>query len=385
MNDEPTQPATDHDTLVSGMNRRAFLQRASVGAAALGVNTLGVNTLGVNTLSVPKVLGFLEKASLGVVVHSYANRWHSAAHSPQYPGFSTAINLLNHCHQLGAGGAQVGIGDWSEDFAHRIRETKTNLGLYVEGWIGLPKNADEGGRFEQQVKTARAAGVEVLRTVCLSGRRYENFHSAEDFEVFKKNSLDSLRIAEPIVRRHSMKLAVENHKDWRAPELVALLQQIDSEWVGVTLDFGNSISLLEDPMEVVKTLVPYVFTTHVKDMAVEEYENGFLLSEVPLGEGILNLPQIVNLCKKHSPTIAFNLEMITRDPLEVPCLRDAYWATFATVPGSDLARTLRMVRQHAHPIALPRVTQLSKNDRLAIEEKNVITSLAYSKSRLALT
>jgi hypothetical protein len=35
---------------------------------------------------------------------------------------------------------------------------------------------------------------------------------------------------------------------------------------------------MEDPMEVVKTLLPYLFSTHVKDMAVDEYEDGFRLS-----------------------------------------------------------------------------------------------------------
>jgi hypothetical protein len=43
--------------------------------------------------------------------------------------------------------------------------------------------------------------------------------------------------AEPILRKHKVKLAVENHKDWRAPELASALKQLNSEWIGVTLDF----------------------------------------------------------------------------------------------------------------------------------------------------
>lgn len=385
MSDKSMTSARGSGPVARKMNRRTFLQQTTAATMALGVNALGVNAFGASAFSVPKALGFLENASLGIVVHSYSSRWHSEANSAQYPGFSDAIDLLNHCHQLGVGGAQVGVNDWSKDFARQVRQTKEKLGLYVEGSISLPKDANEREHFEERVKTAREAGVELLRTVCLSGRRYENFQSAEEFAAFKKNSLASLQIAEPIVRKHTMKLAVENHKDWRAPELVEIMQQLDSEWIGVTLDFGNSISLLEDPMEVVRKLVPYVFTTHMKDMAVEEYADGFLLSEVPLGEGILDLPQIVALCKKHNPTVAFNLEMITRDPLEVPCLSEDYWTTFATMPASDLARTLRMVRQHPHPTALPRVTPLSTNERLAVEEKNVVASLAYGKRKLALT
>lgn len=350
-------------------DRRSFLQKAGLGAMALSLPTF----------SIPS---FLKDVPMGIVVHSYASRWHSKHESKKYPGFYDAIQLLEHCQELGGGGVQVGVHDWSSDFSKKIRNKREQMGLYLEGSIGLPKTENEVADFEQEVKTAKEAGIQVLRTVCLSGRRYENFHSLEDFKNFKKQSIQSLQWAEPVVRKHKVRLAVENHKDWRADELVSLLKQVDSEWIGVTLDFGNSISLMEDPMEVVQTLVPYVFTTHVKDMGVEEYEDGFLLSEVPLGEGILDLPKIVSLCRQHNPQVTFNLEMITRDPLEVPCLTDAYWATFEGVSGSELARTLQMVRHKKYPDDLPRVTQLLPEERLAVEEKNVVTSLSYSKNHL---
>ena len=205
-----------------------------------------------------------------------------------------------------------------------------------------------------------------------------------DFESFKKQSLFSLQLAEPIARKHKVKLAVENHKDWRAPELVSLLQMVDSEWLGVTLDFGNSIALLEDPMDVVNTLAPFVMSTHVKDMAVKPYEEGFLLSGVPIGTGILDLPAIVKICTKHNPHIRFSLEMITRDPLKIPCLTDGYWPTFKGVSGTELARSLRMVRTKEYKDDLPRISNLSDNAKLEVEENNVIQSLRYSRDKLSL-
>ena len=151
-----------------------------------------------------------------------------------------------------------------------------------------------------------------MRTVCLNGRRYEDFHTLQDFRAFAKSSMASLRLAEPVVSKHRMKLAIENHKDWRAPELREIMQKLESEWIGVNIDFGNNVALIEDAMEVVSTLAPFVFSTHVKDMGVKEYSDGFLLSEVPLGEGILDLKQMFDVCKKHNPNVTFNLEMSTR-------------------------------------------------------------------------
>ncbi|MFD2571753.1 sugar phosphate isomerase/epimerase family protein [Spirosoma soli] len=351
------------------MDRRDFIQRAAMGAVAL---------------SLPQLPSAFKQTGMGVVVHSYGSRWNSKVESKNYPGFANAIDLIDHCQQIGAGGVQVVVGNWTTDFAQKVRDKREKSGLYLEGSISVPKNADDIARFEQDVKNAKEAGAQILRTVCSSGRRYETYHSAEAFQDVKTKALASLQLAEPVLRKHKVKLALENHKDWRSKEMAAMLKQLNSEWVGVTLDFGNSIALLEDPMDVVQTLVPYVLSTHVKDMGVEEYANGFLLSEVPLGTGILDLPKMIALCKQHNPAVTFNLEMITRDPLEIPCLTDDYWATFGDVSGKELAQTLRMVRQHKAKTALPRISQLSAEDRLAAEEQNIRSCLAYSKDKLAL-
>jgi sugar phosphate isomerase/epimerase len=351
------------------MNRRDFLHKGAIGAVAL---------------SLPKIPAFYKEMRMGIVVHSYGSRWNAKTPSQKYPGFSDAIDLMNHCSEIGAGGVQVVVKDWTSDFAKKVRKRREKLGLYLEGSIGVPASASDVSRFEQEVKNAKEAGVEILRTVCSSGRRYEDYHSMQAFEQLQKKALTSLQLAEPILRRQKVKLAVENHKDWRAPELERMLKQLNSEWVGVTLDFGNSISLLEDPMEVIQTLVPYIFSTHVKDMGLDEYDDGFLLSEVPLGKGILDLPKIIALCRKHNPNVNFSLEMITRDPLEIPCIKNEYWATFQGVPASELARTLRMVRGHKYESGLPRVSQLSAEDRLAAEEQNILECLSYSKNKLGL-
>jgi hypothetical protein len=117
-------------------------------------------------------------------------------------------------------------------------------------------------------------------------------------------------------------------------------------------------------------------------MAVQEYDQGFLLAEVPLGEGFLDLRRIVRTLRAARPEIRLNLEMITRDPLEVPCLTEKYWATFAALPGRHLARSLTMVRKHAARHPLPRISGLSLEATLQAEEDNVRRSFAYARAEL---
>lgn len=348
------------------IGRREFLQLATAGAIHLSMKDTG------KTKPAPY--------KMGVVVHSYARRWNSKVPSSRYPGFQDAVDMLQHCHSIGAAGIQVMVRGWDKAFVDRFRNVNDKLGMYLEGSIWLPQSDADVEAFDRDVANAKAAGASIIRTVCLNGRRYENFKTAKEFSDFKKSAVAALERAERVVRKHQVKLAVENHKDWRAAELIEVLDKIGSEWLGVTLDFGNSISLIEDPMDVVNTLAPRAFSTHVKDMGVAEYEDGFLLSEVPLGKGVLDLPLIFGICRKHNPSITFNLEMITRDPLEIPCLTDVYWNVFEGVGGRELAGTLRMVKAKRFKSALPTVSQLSDEERLAVEEENILESFKYVNS-----
>lgn len=349
--------------------RREFLIKSGLVTAALG---FPFSVLPQSLKGVP----------MGVVVHSYGNRYGSKVESTKYPGFQNAVDFMRHCHSIGAGGIQTLVSGWADDFARKVRDERENLGMYLEGSIGLPQSETDVSRFENEVLLAKEAGASILRTVCLSGRRYENFKSKQEWNEFKINATKSLQLAEPIVRKHKVKLAVENHKDWKAAELAQLIQSLGSEWVGVTLDFGNNVSLLEEPMEVIRTLAPFAFSTHVKDMGVKAYSDGFLLSEVPLGSGIVDLKEAVTLCQKFNPAVTFSLEMITRDPLQIPCLEERYWTTFENPSAQDLAKILRLVRDKPYPGSLPEVKNLSAEEKLVFEEENVLKCLAYSKSQL---
>lgn len=323
------------------------------------------------------------RTRLGVVQYSYALRL-AVERAAGETGLADPLAFVEHCHRLGAGGVQIGIGARDGDYLARLRKKVEASGLDLEGTIRLPKDRGDVERFTAEVKAARDAGAKVLRTVLLGGRRYEQFTDHKQFREATDRAEASVKLAEPIIARHEMLLAIENHKDYRTGELLDLLKRLDSRHVGACVDTGNSIALLEDPLEVVRALAPRAFTVHLKDMAVAEYEEGFLLAEVPLGQGFLDLPKMIDLLRKARPSICFNLEMITRDPLRVPCLTDKYWATSLDLSGRALARTLALVRRHKPDQPLPRISGRASKEQVGIEEDNLRKSLTYARERLGL-
>jgi sugar phosphate isomerase/epimerase len=325
-----------------------------------------------------------DKKRLGIVSYSYHFRMSADRAKTTTANLSDPLTFLEHCRELGAGGIQLDLGVRDKSYVARLREKIESNGMYLEGSIRLSRDRQDTDRFTSEIRTAKEAGASVLRTVMMSGRRYEIFDSLHAFREAADRAWQSLVLAEPIAAKENVRLAIENHKDWRADELADILRRLGSAHVGACVDFGNSIALLEDPMRVVETLAPFAMTTHVKDMAMEEYDRGFLLSEVPLGEGCLPLPKMIELLERKNPGIQFNLEMITRDPLSVPCLEPKYWATLEKVPGSDLARTLSTIRHQRSKEPLPKIGGLNKEEQLAVEEKNVRKCLAFAKEHLNL-
>jgi sugar phosphate isomerase/epimerase len=195
-------------------------------------------------------------------------------------------------------------------------------------------------------------------------------------------------MAEPILRKYQMRLGLENHKGWRSAEQAAWLKRLGSEWVGVHFDFGNNVSLCEDPSDTLKNLLPYTIACHIKDMAVQPYEDGFLLSEVPLGEGFLDIKGMVATLQKKDPNMAFDLEMITREPLKIPVFTDKYWVTFddaySPLPARDLAHTLELVHKNQPKVPPPHTAGLSPEDFLKLEDQCVSRSIEWARKNLNL-
>lgn len=324
------------------------------------------------------------KGELGLVIHSFPVHVAATRKSLKAEAFDDPLRFVKYCRSLGVRNAQVAIGTRDASYVKQLRDELEAGSMHLEGTIMLPRDQADVDRFAAEVETAKRAGVTILRTVTLSGRRYETFGELAAFRRFAEQAHHSLTLARPVAGRHGVRLAVENHKDWRADELLALLRRAGGDPLGICLDLGNSIALLEDPMDVLEALAPLAITTHFKDMAVEEHPKGFYLAEVPLGAGFLDLPRAVRRLRAVSPEIRFNLEMITRDPLDVPCLSARYWATFPELPGAVLARSLALVRDHPPGHPLPRISPLDTAARLRTEDENVQTSLSFAREHLSL-
>ncbi|MCB1227213.1 MAG: sugar phosphate isomerase/epimerase [Verrucomicrobiales bacterium] len=320
---------------------------------------------------------------LGVVVHSFWNRWQGDYSSVKLPPLRGPLDLLDTAQRMGFSAVQLEVKDWDADVARQVRQTAEGYALHLEGSLEPPMGGRRMEDVERDLRRGREAGIEVFRTY-MGWRRYEQHRRWEDFEAYRRAVTEALRRVEPVARRLGVKVAVENHKDFRAEELAELLRQLSSPHLGCCLDLANNLALLEKPEETLDLLAPHLMTVHLKDMAVAATEAGFSMAEVPLGEGELDLKGLMAKCRRHAPEAGFYLEMITRDPLRIPCLEEGYWPTLRMLPGWRLASILSWVRQRGRA-SLPTLGERSKEQICLWEEEQILACAAVAFEQLGFT
>ena len=302
-------------------------------------------------------------------------------------GGGKPFDIIEHCHSIGMGGVQTNPPSTDPAEIKKFRQRLEAYNMHLVCDPRLPRQESDLATFETQVRVYKDAGAVVFHAA-MTGRRYEEYDALEPFKQAFEQHQKTVALAEPILRKHQMKLAIENHKGWRAAEHAAWFKRLGSEWVGVCLDFGNNMSLCEDPLDTARTLLPYTFYGHIKDMAVQEYEDGFLLSEVPLGDGMVDLKQILQMLRQKDPNMIINLEMITRDPLKIPVYTPKYWVTFddtySPLPGRDLAKVLALVKNNRPKKPLPMTTGLSPEAQLKLEDDLNQQCITYARQNLGL-
>ena len=352
----------------SGLNRRNFLKAAAVTSALAHGQAFAAST---------------NANRLGLVTYCCRIRNAHLKRQDSSQDLSEPFTFLEHCRKLGAGGMQINLGVLNTSEAKRLAEKASEYGMFVEAIVSVPKERTKLDEFSAAMKTAADVGVAAARTTIIPGRRYEYFDSLEMFREYDRRGRRALKRAASIAEKHKVPLAVENHKDHRNAERIALFEHIDSEYVGACVDTGNSVALLEEPIETVEALAPWAHSVHLKDQAVRPYEDGFLLADIPLGQGCFDLKKMVTILRNAKPNVHFSLELITRDPLKVPTHTEKYWATFPNLKAKELARTMRLVRDHTSE-HLQYISRLTDKQRLEQEDANVRDSLEYARTELNL-
>ncbi len=183
-----------------------------------------------------------------------------------------------------------------------LRQVKRLLDGYefdrVYAW-GHPDGLEGGsnqGAYKEMIRSFECAsqiGARVMRVV---GSSLMFRHQPHEPQLQRLTAM--FREAVKVAESAGIKMAVENHIDFTADEMVRLLDAVDSPYLGINFDTGNFLRLLDDPIQGMARLAPRVYATHIKDLQVRRgvsAKEWYFFSSVPVGDGVVDNQGLVQM------------------------------------------------------------------------------------------
>ncbi len=122
---------------------------------------------------------------------------------------------------------------------------------------------------------------------------------------FKKNI--------PTIEKYGMKIAIENHCDLFADEVIWMVEQLNHPLIGACCDTINSLMVSEGIADCVRKMAPYCYCIHFCDNRIFADPDGTHSLGCALGDGQVDLIEIMKELRENAPeeldTIDLEIEL----------------------------------------------------------------------------
>jgi sugar phosphate isomerase/epimerase len=249
------------------------------------------------------------------------------------------------------------LGD--EAAIRQVRDHADRLGIKLQLAFGTVCPSARSfnaqlGPLEEQVgralKASQIFGAKCMR--CILGGDPER----PQIEMHIDNMVKAVRGMRSRIVDSGIKLAVENHGgDLQAREMKMMVEAVGTDVMGVCLDSGNPVWMLEDPHMTLETLIPYAETCHVRDSAVWKVPEGIAVRWVNMGDGNVDIDGWIKKFIQAKPDMPIIFENLVSANPRIHAIYDPkFWDNWRKMPAWELSRFLAVAEKGTPKPATPR-------------------------------
>jgi 3-oxoisoapionate decarboxylase len=317
------------------MNRRRFAAAAASALSAVQLPAQG------------------SASKLGVAVGCIsANKW-------------TPYQFLDYLAKIGVGAGQFPIGTLRVDpkdpdeaelrkirgYADRLRITMSLSGGSIcptasgfNAKVGTPEE-----QIARGLKISRVFGAPAMRAVV---------GGAKERPEIEKHMASTARLLKGMrsqIRDSGVKVAIENHGgDFQARELKTLVEDVGSDILGVCIDSGNPLWMMEDPHLTLELVGPYAIDSHVRDTAVWRVPEGVAVRWVNMGDGNVDIDGWIRKLLRMRPGLQVMIEnIVSAEPRIFRLFDPATFRDFPKMQASELAGFMALAERGKPTPAVP--------------------------------
>jgi len=239
----------------------------------------------------------------------------------------TLLELMDMAVDWGLDGLHITGCDLEtkdDERLEEVRKAADDHDLYLEYNFSRDEEFDErlNDSIEDGIRIADKLGADLAK-LSLDIRRPRPLYGS-DFHPKVMRQLcdvhDEVEEALPVMEETGVQLALENHTETFADEIIWLVEEIDHPLVGACVDTVNSMGVLEDPEYAIERMAPYAINNHFCDHRLDRDQFGVRFHGVALGDGDIDCEKVYKILRDESPTdrITFEVEWAQGDdPIDV--------------------------------------------------------------------
>ncbi len=271
----------------------------------------------------------MRKMRLGM--HSYTlhlwgfgQNW--GIHDKPYAKPFDLFKLMDYAVEWGLDGLHITGTDLETKDDARLAEVAAaakERGLYLEYNCSLNEEFDTrlNETFESAVTVASKLNAELVKFSLDIRRERPLYGSCFQPTVMRQLAgiYDQIKKAIPTIEKFGIPVALENHTETYADEILWLVDKVNHPLVQVCVDTVNSCGVLEGPQSAVEKLAPRAICNHFCDHQLSRDQYGARFHGVAIGDGDIDVQKVLDLIRRVSPTdkITFEIEWdMENDTLE---------------------------------------------------------------------
>jgi len=204
-------------------------------------------------------------------------------------------------------------------------------------------------QLTRALRASRIFGASCMR--CILGGDPER----PEIDKHIDNMIAAVRGLRSRIVDSGVKLAVENHGgDLQSREMKMMVEAVGTDIMGVCLDSGNPVWMLEDPHMTLEMLVPYALTSHVRDSVVWLAPEGINVRWVNMGEGNVDIDGWIRKFIQAKPGLPIVFENLVSGRPRVHAIYDAkFWDNWRKMPAWEFSRFLAVAVKGTPKLATP--------------------------------
>jgi len=224
-----------------------------------------------------------------------------------FPQTMDLFQLMDHAVEWGLDGLQITKVDLLNTEPSHLAEVKAaaeerSLFLEFNASFDAPSDSRVNCTVREALQITNAIGADLAKFSLDVKRPRPHYGTCFHPDVMRQLSVRYEEFVEalPLIEELGLKVAIENHCDTYADEVVWMVDQINHPMIGTCLDTVNSFSVTEGPEDACKKLASRAFSCHYCDNALVIDPLGAHWIGVPHGTGDIDLPRVLKMLREHS-------------------------------------------------------------------------------------